>query len=396
MVSDVKQNLHDITDDSSNPDIRYSINSTDWQQFLDDNYQNTGSGQRLKDIREIKNTYENPVITENFTDDATKKTKSRLADITDKELSELLRKNYLGPVYTDLSFTNLRGRNLYEAELVGANLVGADLRDVNLRGAQFDSLDGAICNTVRKIDPSVDNATKKRLFYDPSSDAKSINQAISQKHDSMVDSGKIVELTDKEYKEIGLDKFDVKGIKKDDYRAYKKELTYKFGASLEKHLKQYTDTMYELNINGSTIEVYLSNRAVKEILGRLSKEKVGALNLFDNVVKHSEYTYSSNVVEKNNRNKSKLTGYDVFYTPVKIGDEVLGVKVIAENQQKMFVIELMILKQERQVPPLTRLLLKSTQPWLVHPPANVNIANQSQDVNNNKPISQRTRREEAA
>ncbi len=105
------------TFNSSNPDIRYSMNSTDWQQFLDDNYQNTGSGQRLKDIREIKNAYENPVITENFTDDDTTHTKivkridySGNMDFSEENLDRI-HEEYLNSTDEDVVFFYTRVNN---------------------------------------------------------------------------------------------------------------------------------------------------------------------------------------------------------------------------------------------------------------------------------------------
>ncbi len=144
----------------------------------------------------------------------------------------------------------------------------------------------------------------------------------------MLNSEKVVEITDDDYGTSGGNELNVKGMKKSDYLKYKKETVKKIRDKLKPILEQYIGKQYDLKIDGNNVEVYLYRNGVEKILGDLSRDKSAAVVKFDEIIKNSEYVYSTTVDEKDNGKKNNIIRYDNFYCPLKTpSNDNVGVKV---------------------------------------------------------------------
>lgn len=101
------------------------------------------------------------------------------------------------------------------------------------------------------------------------------------------------------------------------------------------YLKQYMGKGYRLNIKGNSIEIFLYRNGIVKMTRKIDKKQGGALGRLPDIINKIDYAYSSEVVDKQGQKKENIDLYDVFYTPLKIGENNnIGVKVVVEQYDR--------------------------------------------------------------
>ena len=84
---------------------------------------------------------------------------------------------------------------------------------------------------------------------------------------------------------------------------------------------------YDFEVNGYLLEARLYDTGVDEVLEKVSQPKAAMLYSSDEIFRNARYLYSS----PDHKGNPNIYRWDYFYTPVKIGDETVGVRIAVRD-----------------------------------------------------------------
>jgi hypothetical protein len=162
------------------------------------------------------------------------------------------------------------------------------------------------------------------LAYD---DTTSQQKAMKEAHDRMVTEGKVVEVPESTMQKTAESFPDLRGMKKAERTPILKQKMAEIKASLRQFLSGLKGGNFEFEVNGNVLEAKLYDTGIKEVLEKITQDKANMLSQSDQIFKNAEYLYSLPDYEGN----SEIYRWNYFYTPVKIGDSTVGVRIAVRD-----------------------------------------------------------------
>lgn len=160
-------------------------------------------------------------------------------------------------------------------------------------------------------------------YDDPTSQQKAMKEA----HDRMVTEGKVVEVPESTMQKTAESFPDLRGMKKAERTPILKQKMAEIKASLRQFLSGLKGGNFEFEVNGNVLEAKLYDTGIKEVLEKITQDKANMLSQSDQIFKNAEYLYSLPDYEGN----SEIYRWNYFYTPVKIGDSTVGVRIAVRD-----------------------------------------------------------------
>lgn len=165
------------------------------------------------------------------------------------------------------------------------------------------------------------------LAYD---DTASQQKAMKEAHDRMVAEGKVVEVPESTMQKTAESFPDLRGMKKAERTPILKQKMSEVKASLRQFLSGLKGGNFEFEVNGNVLEAKLYDTGIKEVLEKITQDKANMLSQSDQIFKNAEYLYSLPDYEGN----SEIYRWNYFYTPVKIGDSTVGVRIAVRDMKQ--------------------------------------------------------------
>lgn len=163
-----------------------------------------------------------------------------------------------------------------------------------------------------------DDSDFTHIDYD---DKTAQQQVQSQVHDQMVNDGKVVEI--EESPDVKEHYPDLRSMPKKERTPILKEHIQKIKTNLRDFLSGLAKSNFEFEVNDGVLEAKLYNTGIKEVLDGLDKRKANMLYGTKEIFDNARYLYSTEDYGGN----SDIYRWNYFYTPVKIGDDVFGVRI---------------------------------------------------------------------
>ena len=98
-------------------------------------------------------------------------------------------------------------------------------------------------------------------------------------------------------------------------------------ASLRQFLNGLKGGTYEFEVNGNILEAKLYDTGVREVLEKIDRSKASMLYHSDQVFRNARYLYSTPDYDGD----PNVYRWNYFYTPVRIGDEFVGVRIAVRD-----------------------------------------------------------------
>ncbi|MDY4223449.1 MAG: hypothetical protein SOX75_02050 [Candidatus Limivicinus sp.] len=165
------------------------------------------------------------------------------------------------------------------------------------------------------------------LAYD---DTTSQQKAMKEAHDRMVTEGKVVEVPESTIQKTAESFPDLRGMKKAERTPILKQKMSEVKTSLRQFLSGFKGGNFEFEVNGNVLEAKLYDTGIKEVLEKITQDKANMLSQSDQIFKNAEYLYSLPDYEGN----SEIYRWNYFYTPVKIGDSTVGVRIAVRDMKQ--------------------------------------------------------------
>lgn len=83
----------------------------------------------------------------------------------------------------------------------------------------------------------------------------------------------------------------------------------------------------EVDLNGKILEAKLYDTGIREVLEKTDNKKASMLYRSEDIFKNARYLYST----QDKSNNSDIIRWNYFYTPLKIGDDTMGVRIAVRD-----------------------------------------------------------------
>ena len=158
------------------------------------------------------------------------------------------------------------------------------------------------------------------LDYD---DTASQQKTMQAAHNRMIQEGRVVIVPEETIQRTSDSFPDLRSMKKADRTPILKQKMSELKTSLRQFLSTLKGSNFEFEINGNVLEARLYDTGIKEVLEKVNQEKANMLSQSDQIFKNAEYLYSLPDYDGD----PNVYRWNYFYTPVKIGDSTVGVRI---------------------------------------------------------------------
>ena len=151
-----------------------------------------------------------------------------------------------------------------------------------------------------------------------------------QIHEEMVSSGAVVEVSADTMQKVGESFPDLRSMKKKDRTPILKESFNKLKSNLRQFLGGISNQGFEFEVNGAILDARLYSTGINEVLEKLTQDKAGMLYSTEEIFKNARYLYSTPDYDGD----SNVYRWNYFYTPVQIGEQIVGVRIAVRDMVK--------------------------------------------------------------
>lgn len=200
------------------------------------------------------------------------------------------------------------------------NITGEDVR---LQGVE----DAPVAETPRvSMEEFANNESPvwRNVGYNDDSAKTEIMRAT---HKSMVDEGAVVTVSEDVTKSVDESFPDLRGMKKKDRTPILKESMRKLKENLRQFLNGFKNQGFEFEVNGKVLDAKLYNTGINEVLEKISQDKASMLYTTEEIFRNARYLYSTEDYDSD----PNVYRWNYFYTPVQIGDSVVGVRIAVRD-----------------------------------------------------------------
>ena len=217
------------------------------------------------------------------------------------------------------------------ANAVDANSVDEFTKKMNEFKTAQDALDdimkreGKAEERARRNTEQTEKTIPSRTVV-PYADNTTRNQMQDELHERMVEEGNVIDLTDSMQ---GMEEFypDLRRMPKKERNPILRQRITELKDTLFRYLTSLKGINFDFDINGTTLEARLYNTGIEEVMKNITKEKAGMLSTSEQIFRSAEYLYST----EDKRGSADVEAWDYFYVPVKIGDNVVGVRIAVRS-----------------------------------------------------------------
>lgn len=188
--------------------------------------------------------------------------------------------------------------------------------------AQAQETSGTETQPASRVDIA-DDGNFRMVEYGDTDTQKQMTQAL---HDQMVADGEVVQIESRE--DVAEHYPDLRGVKKQERNALLKEKIGELKRQLRAFLQTLRPNTYEFDVDGRTLEARIYSTAIDEVTVRLTEPKSNMLYQSEEIFNNARYLYSTPDYDGN----PDVYRWNYFYTPVQIGDEVVGVRIAVRDR----------------------------------------------------------------
>ncbi len=156
-------------------------------------------------------------------------------------------------------------------------------------------------------------------------DTDTQRQLTQELHDQMVADGTVVQIASRE--DVAEHYPDLRGVKKQERNAILKGKIRELKQQLRSFLQTLRPNTYEFEVDGNVLEARIYDTAIREVTDRLTEAKSNMLYQSEEIFNNVRYLYSTPDYEGN----PDIYRWNYFYTPVQIGDDVVGVRIAVRD-----------------------------------------------------------------
>lgn len=198
-------------------------------------------------------------------------------------------------------------------------------QDGQVRGLPMLTAEERETGIIRETKNAAGQSQAAEIQWDmiPYEDVEQQTKRMQTKHAEMVESGNVVEIPESEIKRIAEYYPDLRSMKKADRNVALKEKMKALKADLTEFLKGITKEKFDFTVNGNVIEARVYDAGVREVRKSLTQEKASMLTGSREIFNNAQYLYSTPDYDGN----AQIDRWNYFYTPVRIGTDVVGVRV---------------------------------------------------------------------
>ena len=167
----------------------------------------------------------------------------------------------------------------------------------------------------------------RNVAYEDNTTKAAITQQI---HDDMVANGNVVQVQTDVADGVDQAFPDLRGMKKAERTPILKQAFSTLKNNLRTFLNGFNGQNFEFEVNGKVLDAKLYNTGIKEVLEKVTKEKAKMLYSTESIFKNAQYLYSTPDYDGD----TNVYRWNYFYTPVKIGDDVVGVRIAVRDMAK--------------------------------------------------------------
>lgn len=158
-------------------------------------------------------------------------------------------------------------------------------------------------------------------------DTETQSRITRQTHQAMVEEGAVVTVPEGTREQVGQSYPDLRGMKKTERTPILRQKMKELKASLRQFLNGLKGGTYEFEVNGNILEAKLYDTGVREVLEKIDRSKASMLYHSDQVFRNARYLYSTPDYDGD----PNVYRWNYFYTPVRIGDETVGVRIAVRD-----------------------------------------------------------------
>lgn len=158
-----------------------------------------------------------------------------------------------------------------------------------------------------------------------------IHLFLQNKHKNTVENGEYVKVSDEPIAKVAESYPDMRNVSKKERTPVLKQKINDLKIELRNYLNTLKGTTYEFNVNDNTLEAKLYDTGIREVMGKVTQEKGTMLYDSDQIFKNAQYLYSTPDYDGN----PDVYRWNYFYTPVEIGNEMVGVRIAVRDMAQM-------------------------------------------------------------
>ncbi|MBR4017466.1 MAG: hypothetical protein IKK11_06610, partial [Oscillospiraceae bacterium] len=167
----------------------------------------------------------------------------------------------------------------------------------------------------------------KNVAYNDDATKTSIMQST---HDTMVAEGYVVAVTQDVIDTVEQSFPDLRSMKKKERTPILKEAINKLKSNIRQFLTGLSNQNFEFEVNGKVLDAKLYSTGINEVLEKVTQEKANMLYSTEEIFRNARYLYSTPDYDGD----PNVYRWNYFYTPVQIGDEIVGVRIAVRDMVK--------------------------------------------------------------
>lgn len=164
----------------------------------------------------------------------------------------------------------------------------------------------------------------RNIAYGDTATQKQITQAV---HDEMVSENRVVQVGPETIDKVAEHYPDLRGVKKKERTPILRQKVEALKTSLRQFLGGLKGKTFEFEVNGNILEARLYDTGIDEVMDRITQNKASMLYNSDRIFQNAQYLYSLPSYDGD----PNIYRWNYFYTPVKIGDDLVGVRIAVRD-----------------------------------------------------------------
>ena len=172
-----------------------------------------------------------------------------------------------------------------------------------------------------------DSSIWRNIAYENDAEKVKIMQGV---HTAMVEEGAVVTVPYEVLETVSQSFPDLRGVKKKERTPLLKEAMSKLKSNIRKFLDGFKNKSFEFEVSGKILEAKLYNTGVNEVMEKVTQSKAGMLYVTEQIFQNARYLYSTPDYDGD----PNVYRWNYFYTPVKIGEETVGVRIAVRDLAK--------------------------------------------------------------
>lgn len=120
-------------------------------------------------------------------------------------------------------------------------------------------------------------------------------------------------------------------MKKKEWVPIQRQKMNELKNSPRQFLGKLRGTGFEFEVNGNVLEARLYGMGIREVVEKINREKVSMLYHSAEIFRNARYLYSTPGYDDD----PNMYRWNYFYSPVQIGEEVMGVRIAVRDMARM-------------------------------------------------------------